>query len=63
MAKIKISEKLGSEILSVVAEVSELLHEEEVSSYSPVESDLQHRLSEVSRKVFNKLMGLPKDAE
>jgi hypothetical protein len=61
--KIKIPRKLADEILSLTADVAELLQTEGIALYSPVEHPLQKRLRLVSRDIFNKLMGLPKGTE
>jgi capsular polysaccharide biosynthesis protein len=61
--KIKISRKLASEILSLSAEVADLLQNEGISLYRPVESSLQKRIRLASRDIFNKLMGFPKGTE
>jgi hypothetical protein len=63
MAKIKISKKLGSELLKLLGESAELLQESGASLYRPVESELQSRMNEAGRLLFNKLMGFAKDTE
>ena len=55
--KIKISDKLGSELLDLLAEFSSLIWKD------PDELDMNARLDKASKKLFNKLMGFPKGTE